>query len=109
MSNITLSAQSGSRVVVECSPHEDSGFRFLGVSMLKLSGIEFFGCGATLRFLKDLQFDIDPILYADGYGFTALLFVCGSDLTLTNVTISDSIFHRHLPVQCCWKCCCRFL
>ncbi len=88
-SNITLSAQSGSRVVVECSPHGNSGFRFLGVSGLKISGIEFLGCGAALRFPEDLQAaDIDPFLHT--HGLTVLLFACGSDLTLANITISDS-------------------
>ena len=46
VNNITLRSKNRSKVIFKCS-HEDSGFRFLNVSMLKISGIEFKGCGAN--------------------------------------------------------------
>ena len=44
--NISLMSREGSNAVIQCSLYEDSGFRFFNVSMLKISGIEFTGCGA---------------------------------------------------------------
>ena len=73
-SNITLRGQNGKVVLIECSG-EENGFRFLNVSMLKISGIEFTGCGAT---------------WSPNTESAALLFIKGSNLTLTNITVSDA-------------------
>lgn len=44
-SNITLRGQSN--VTVNCSRHGGTGFRFLNVSEVMITGIEFKGCGAV--------------------------------------------------------------
>ena len=79
--NVTL---IGSDVVVQCSPHEDSGFKCFNVSMLKISGIEFIGCGAKTWSLSKLHHNIPSSI------FSAILIVNGSELTLTSVRIYDS-------------------
>ena len=83
VNNITLRSQSDSKVIIRCSSLGDSGFRFLNVSTLNISGIEFNGCGATWTtqpLLDYLHLDI----------LSALLFVNGSNLTLMNVLVSDA-------------------
>ena len=74
--NITFRAGNKSKVTVKCSPQNDASFKFLNVSMLKLSGIEFIGCGATSTPTSSYV--------------SALLFANGSGVTVTNVNVSDS-------------------
>ncbi len=71
VNNITLRGQSVSKVLIQC---KDSGFLFWNVSMLRISNIEFIGCGA----------------YAQDHCNFALSFIYGSDLTLNNVRVSNS-------------------
>ena len=79
---LVLRADIGSRPVVNCS---DSGFRFLNVHNLKISGIEFIGCGSTWNIT--LPHFHGLIL---NNTLSALMFVNGSNLSLTNVTVSHA-------------------
>ena len=76
--NITL---RGSKSVIKCSLNVDSGFIFHDVSMLKISGIEFTGCGLTWTF---------PYYHDPPTALSALLFVGGSDHTLINIVVSNA-------------------
>ena len=87
-SNVTFRGKSGSKVVIECDTFKDSGLRSLNVSELKLSNMEFRGCGTVHHY-----YEVTP--QPAGYNMpgnisAALLFLNGSHLTLTNVTIADS-------------------
>lgn len=75
--NVALRAKGGSKVIIECSPQKDASFKFLNVSVLEVSGIEFVGCGAASS----------P---ASASYISALLFGNGSDITVTNINVSDS-------------------
>ena len=78
VSNVTLRGQSGSKVLIQC---KDTGFCFKEVHKLRISDIEFTSCG-----LEDT--------------FYALLFIDGSELTLTSVNVTNSkyggIFVRNI-------------
>ncbi len=80
VNNLTLRGQSESKPVIQCSA---SSFIFQNASMLRISGIEFTGCGTNL--IKNFQLVAVP-----NNTLSALLFVNGSDLAVTNVTVSDS-------------------
>ena len=82
VNNVTLRGESESKPVVQCSKHADSGFVFRNVSMLRISGIEFTGCGAKQSFEHNYKTQFGPS--------AALLFVKGSNLTLVNVTVSNA-------------------
>ncbi len=83
VNNITLRGESQSRVVIKCSPNQESGFRFFNVTMLELSGIELSDCGASWSTAQQLDHLTPNIL-------SALLFVNGSNLTLNNMTVSNA-------------------
>jgi hypothetical protein len=80
VSSLTLKGQNESRATIKC---DHSGFRFLYVTSLMISGMEFRGCGANWFITKSL--------YHDNYTTIspALLFFKGSSLILTNVMVSD--------------------
>ena len=50
--NLFLKGQIKYAVEIECSPFKDSGFRFLNVFNLKISGIKFTCCGTTWTSVK---------------------------------------------------------
>ena len=83
--DLILRGEIGSRPVIACSVDDNSGFRFLNVSNLKISGIEFRGCGST--WIAALP----PFggLYTNKT-LTALMFVNGANLSLTNVVVSNA-------------------
>ena len=85
VNNITFRGEVASKVAIVCSPNAESGFRSVNTSMLTLANIEFKGCSATA------QHNMDKTVYHLGQNISsALIFLNGSDLTLNNVTISDS-------------------
>lgn len=81
VNNITLRGQSEAKAVVQCSHHKESGFEFFNVSLVAISDIEFTGCGSKWTHTIDIYDNIDFS--------SALLFVNGSNLTATNVTVSN--------------------
>ena len=82
-SNLILRGQNEPRTTINC---DDSGFRFLNILSLMISDMEFTGCGATwTTTVPHNIFGLYPII------LSALLFFNGSNLTLTNVTVSDAI------------------
>ena len=82
VTNLTIRGTNGS--TISCSSNE-TGFRFLNVSHLEISDIEFTSCGCsyneTSSNLYGLPYDI----------LSALLFINGSSLTLTNVTVVNAV------------------
>lgn len=80
---LTLRGDGGSRPIVACSPLQNSGFKFQNVSNLNIAGIDFTDCGSTWNIMLSS-------LVAHYQTQAALLFVNGSDLTLTNVTVSHA-------------------
>ena len=81
VNNVTLRGLSESKVVIQCSHHEDNGFIFYNVSMLRISDIEFTGCGTK----QNSEHNQTPSDLS-----AALLFVNGSNLTLVKVTVYNS-------------------
>ena len=83
ITNLTFRGTNGS--TVSCSPStNETGFRFLNVSHLEISDIKFTSCGCTgyvVSNLYGLPYDI----------LSALLFINGSSLTLTNVTVVNAV------------------
>ena len=84
--NLTLKGQSAT--IIECS-HQDSGFIFYNVSSLMISDIVFIDCGANWNGTQPVLNGLFPEIQA------ALLFLGGSDHTLSNVIIRDA--------QVCWN------
>ena len=83
VSSLLLRGQNESKITINC---DDSGFRFLNILSLMISDMEFTGCGATwTTTVPHNIFGLYPII------LSALLFFNGSNLTLTNVTVSDAI------------------
>ena len=68
---------------ISCSSNE-TGFRFLNVSHLEISDIEFTSCGCTGYVVSNLYGLPNETL-------SALLFINGSSLTLTNVTVVNAV------------------
>ena len=79
ITNLTL---IGSGAVVECSPSKESGFRFLNVSNLKISDIEFKSCGSTWNFTLPKFYGSFPDTIV-----SALSFLDGRDLLLSHVRV----------------------
>lgn len=82
--NFTLGGENDSKVTIHCSQEDHSGFRFLNVSTVELSGIELIGCGFAWN-----------ITYKDFDGLTsevlsALVIINGSNVTLRNVTVMNA-------------------
>ena len=90
---LILRGEGGPRPVVVCSP--DNGFKFLNVTNLKISDVDFRGCGFNSNIMLP---SLDLLHYNNT--LTALMFVNGSNLSLTNVTVSQSS---------CWECDCGLL
>ena len=79
--NITFKTDSGSKVLVNCSVHNKSGFIFRNVSMLSMSGLDLTDCGAHWIInssLRELASNVTA----------ALSFIYGSNIMLTNIGIS---------------------
>ena len=68
---------------ISCSSNE-TGLRFLNVSHLEISDIEFINCGCTGYVVSNLYGLPNETL-------SALLFINGSSLTLTNVTVVNAV------------------
>ena len=68
-------------VIINCS---NGGFRFLNVVRLSISKITFAGCGASWAVTKPQLASVKLNI------LSALLFLNGSDLTLTSVTVLDA-------------------
>ena len=81
VTNLTFSGTNGS--TISCSSNE-TGFRFLNVSHLEISDIEFTSCGCTGYVVSNLYGLPNETL-------SALLFIHGSSLTLTNVTVVNAV------------------
>ena len=80
-----LTFRGTNSTTVSCSPSSmETGLRFLHVSLLEISDIEFTSCGCTSNVVSDLYGLPKNIL-------SALLFINGSSLTLTNVTVVESV------------------
>ena len=79
--NLTFRGANGS--TISCSSNE-TGLRFLNVSHLEISDIEFTGCGCTGYVVSNLNGLPNETL-------SALLFINGSSLTLTNVTVVNAV------------------
>ena len=78
--NLAIRGTNGS--TISCS--SSTGLRFLNVSHLEISDIEFTSCGCTgyvVSNLYGLPYDI----------LSALLFINGSSLTLTNITVVNAV------------------
>ena len=78
---LTIQGTNGS--TISCSSNK-TGLRFLNVSHLEISDIEFTSCGCTgyvVSNLYGLPYDI----------LSALLFINGSSLTLTNVAVVNAV------------------
>ena len=85
VSNVTFRGEDRFNVVIDCLLDSETGFKFLNVFMMSISGLEFKGCGAYARH------EVDPTPYDFPYNISStLIFLNGSDLTLNSVTISDS-------------------
>ena len=83
VTNMTFRGTKGS--TINCSSNE-TGLRFLNVSHLEISDIEFTSCGCTSYVVSNLYGLPSKIL-------SALLFINGSSLTLTNLTaVSAGIY-----------------
>ena len=79
--NLTFRGANGSTVSCSSS-YKETGFRFLNVSHFEISDIEFTSCGCS-GYVK---------LYGLPYNIlSALLFINGSSLTLTNVTVANAV------------------
>ena len=81
VNNLAIKGTNAS--TVSCSSNE-TGLRFLNVSHLEISDIEFTGCGCTGYVVSNLYGLLPKIL-------SALLFINGSSLTLTNVTVVNAV------------------
>ena len=81
VTNLTLSGTNGS--TISCSSNE-TGLRFLNVFHLEISDIEFTSCGCTGYVVSNLYGLPNETL-------SALLFIHGSSLTLTNVTVVNAV------------------
>ena len=79
--NLTIKGTNGS--TISCSSNE-TGFRFLNVFHLEISDIEFTSCGCTGYVVSNLYGLPNETL-------SALLFINGSSLTLTNVTVVNAV------------------
>ena len=78
--NITFKTDSGSKVLVNCSVHNKSGFIFRNVSMLSMSGLDLTDCGAHWIInstIRELASNVTA----------ALSFIYGSNIMLTNIGI----------------------
>ena len=78
---LTITGTNGS--TISCSSNK-TGFRFLNVSHLEISDIEFTSCGCTGYVVSNLYGLPNETL-------SALLFINGSSLTLTNVTVVNAV------------------
>ena len=81
VTNLTFSGTKGS--TISCSSNE-TGLRFLNVSHLEISDIEFTSCGCTGYVVSNLYGLPNETL-------SALLFINGSSLTLTDVTVVNAV------------------
>ena len=81
VTNLAISGTNGS--TISCSSNE-TGLRFLNVSHLEISDIEFTSCGCTGYVVSNLYGLPNETL-------SALLFINGSNLTLTNVTVVNAV------------------
>ena len=84
ISDISLKSQMGSSVTVQCSMEESSGIQCLDVSRVLISGIEFRGCGASWKLSEASSLFPGHVFWA------ALLFINGTDHTLSNLTVLHS-------------------
>ena len=84
VTNLTLSGTNGSTISCSSYSNKTPGFKFYNVSHLEISDIEFTGCGCTGYVVSNLYGLPNDIL-------SALLFVNGSSLTLTNVTVVNAV------------------
>ena len=82
ITNLTLRGNTNG-TTISCSSKE-SGLRFLNVTHLEISDIEFKSCGCTGYAVSNLYGLLPNIL-------SALLFINGSSLTLTNVTVVNAV------------------
>ena len=81
VTNLAIRGTNGS--TISCSSNE-TGFRFLNVSHLEISDIEFTSCGCTGYVVSNLYGLPNETL-------SALLFINGSSLTLTNVAVVNAV------------------
>ena len=81
VNNLAIRGTNGS--TISCSSNE-TGFRFLNVFKLEISDIEFTSCGCTGYVVSNLYGLPNETL-------SALLFINGSSLTLTNVTVVNAV------------------
>ena len=80
--NLAIRGTNGS--TISCSSNE-TGFRFLNESHLEISDIEFTSCGCFYN-------ETSSNLYGlPNETLSALLFINGSSLTLTNVTVVNAV------------------
>lgn len=76
MSDVNLNG-CDENVIIKCTG-EDSGFRFTNSSEIKLTNLQFIGCGTTYRSRK----------YEDR---ASMVFTRGRNLTIANVTILNAL------------------
>ena len=82
--NLTFRGTNNSTTVSCSSSSNETGLRFLNVSHLEISDIEFTSCGCTGYVVSNLYGLPNETL-------SALIFINGSSLTLTNVTVVNAV------------------
>ena len=83
VTNLTFSGTNNT--TINCSPSsKEAGLKFLNVYHMEISDIEFTSCGCTGYVVSNLYGLLPKIL-------SALLFINGSSLTLTNVTVVNAV------------------
>ena len=87
--NVTFSAEVGSKVTIHCNKL-GTGLKYLNVSMLKISDIEFTDCRADWN---DMPLYQRPFKSSRFDAFS-LFFIGGSNISLTNVRMSSFLVYN---------------